>query len=65
MLFHVLYVNKFFIVVKSKGYIGLNCMTKIFIIYDSQTGNTQTMANAVAEGAKKAGPVEVIIKRVS
>lgn len=40
-------------------------MTKIIIIYDSQTGNTQTMANAVAEGAKKAGSVEVVIKKVS
>lgn len=40
-------------------------MTKVVIIYDSQTGNTQMMADAVAMGAKKAGPVTVIIKKVS
>ncbi|MGF0039789.1 flavodoxin [Peptoniphilaceae bacterium SGI.131] len=30
-------------------------MSKIGVIYWSQTGNTETMANAVAEGAKAAG----------
>jgi NAD(P)H dehydrogenase (quinone) len=40
-------------------------MTKVVIIYDSQTGNTQMMAEAVAMGAKKAGPVTVIVKKVS
>jgi NAD(P)H dehydrogenase (quinone) len=38
-------------------------LTKIIIIYDSQTGNTQTMAQAVAEGAREAG-AEVIVKNV-
>jgi len=38
-------------------------LTKIIIIYDSQTGNTQTMAQAVAEGARKVG-VEVTVKNV-
>jgi NAD(P)H dehydrogenase (quinone) len=49
----------------NNDFTGLNCVTKIVIIYDSQTGNTQTMANAISEGAKKAGPVEVILKKVS
>ena len=33
-------------------------MAKILVLYYSQTGNTEKMANAVAEGAKN-GPVEV------
>ncbi|MCW4006957.1 MAG: NAD(P)H-dependent oxidoreductase [Candidatus Bathyarchaeota archaeon] len=40
-------------------------MTKIVVVYDSQTGNTQVMADAVAKGAKKAGDVEVVLKKVS
>lgn len=38
-------------------------MTKILIVYHSQTGNTQKMANAVAEGAKSIDGVEVILKK--
>jgi flavodoxin I len=34
-------------------------MLKILVIYYSRTGNTEKMANAVAEGAKSAGNVEV------
>ena len=34
---------------------GLTTMNKIAVIYWSGTGNTETMANAVAEGAKAAG----------
>jgi flavorubredoxin len=34
-------------------------MPKILIFYYSQTGNTEKMANAIAEGAKSAGNVEV------
>ena len=30
-------------------------MSKIAVVYWSGTGNTETMANAVAEGAKAAG----------
>ena len=35
---------------------------KIVIIYDSKTGNTEKMANAVAEGAKQV--VEVEVKKI-
>jgi flavodoxin I len=34
-------------------------MKKILILYYSQTGNTEKMANAVAEGAKNNGNVDV------
>jgi len=34
---------------------GLTTMNKVAVIYWSGTGNTETMANAVAEGAKAAG----------
>ena len=38
-------------------------MAKILIVYHSQTGNTQKMAYAVAEGAKSIDAVEVILKK--
>lgn len=38
-------------------------MPKILVIYDSKTGNTQSMALAVAKGAKKAGKVEVVVQK--
>ena len=34
-------------------------MNKILVLYYSRTGNTENMANAVAEGAKSGGSVEV------
>ncbi len=34
-------------------------MKKILVLYYSRTGNTERMANAVAEGAKSGGNVEV------
>jgi flavodoxin I len=34
-------------------------MSKILVIYYSRTGNTEKMANAIAEGAKNAANVEV------
>lgn len=37
-------------------------MTKILIVYHSQTGHTKQMAEAVAEGAKAIDGVEVILK---
>jgi len=37
-------------------------MSKLLIVYDSQTGNTEKMAEAVAEGAKSVAGVEVIVK---
>jgi len=37
-------------------------MTKLLILYDSQTGNTERMAEAVAEGARSVQGVEVILK---
>lgn len=38
-------------------------MTKILIIYHSQTGNTERMAHAVAEGARLLENTEVLIKK--
>jgi multimeric flavodoxin WrbA len=38
-------------------------MTKILIVYHSQGGNTQKMAEAVAEGAKEVKEVEVTLKK--
>lgn len=38
-------------------------MTKILIIYHSQTGNTEKMAHAVAEGARSIEDTDVIMKR--
>jgi flavorubredoxin len=34
-------------------------MSKILVLYYSRTGNTEKMANAVAEGARNAGSTEV------
>jgi len=39
-------------------------MAKIIIVYDSKTGNTEKMAQAVAEGAKQIDNVEVLVKKV-
>jgi NAD(P)H dehydrogenase (quinone) len=39
-------------------------MVKILIIYDSLSGNTEKMAFAVAEGARKMNDVEVEVKKV-
>lgn len=39
-------------------------MPKLLIIYDSDTGNTEKMANAVAEGARTVDGVDVVVKRV-
>ncbi len=39
-------------------------MSTILIIYDSETGNTEKMARAVAEGAKKVEGSKVILKKV-
>jgi NAD(P)H dehydrogenase (quinone) len=38
-------------------------MPKILVVYDSKSGNTETMALAVAKGAEKAGDLEVTVKR--
>ena len=40
-------------------------MSKILIVYHSQTGRTQKMAQAVAEGAKSIEGVEVILKKAA
>jgi len=37
-------------------------MPKLLILYDSQTGNTEKMAEAVAEGARSIANIEVIVK---
>jgi len=36
-------------------------MTKVLILYYSRTGNTEKMANAIAEGVKSSGKVDVEI----
>ena len=37
-------------------------MAKVLILYDSHTGNTEKMAEAVAEGARQVAKVEVEVK---
>ncbi len=39
-------------------------MVNVLIVYDSRTGNTEKMALAVAEGAKKVSGAKVVIKTV-
>ena len=39
-------------------------MAKILVLYYSMYGHVETMAQAVAEGARRIGGVEVTIKRV-
>lgn len=39
-------------------------MPKILIVYDSRTGNTENMALAVAEGARKVKDTKVEVKKV-
>lgn len=38
-------------------------MARILVVYDSETGNTEKMAFAVAEGAKQVSGVSVAVKR--
>jgi NAD(P)H dehydrogenase (quinone) len=38
-------------------------MPKILVVYDSKSGNTETMALAVAKGAEQAGDLEVTVKK--
>ena len=40
-------------------------MTKILVLYYSMYGHIETMAGAIAEGAREAGDVEVTLKRVA
>ena len=39
-------------------------MSKILIIYDPRTGNTEKMASAVAEGARQVKGVKVNVKKI-
>ncbi len=39
-------------------------MTKVLVLYHSMYGHIETMANAVAEGARSVAGVEVTVKRV-
>ena len=39
-------------------------MTKILVLYYSMYGHIETMAKAIAEGARSVGGTEVVIKRV-
>jgi NAD(P)H dehydrogenase (quinone) len=40
------------------------CMARVLIVYDSQTGNTEKMAHAVAEGVKQVRGVDSEVKKV-
>lgn len=40
-------------------------MTKILIVYHSQTGHTKLMADAVCDGAKSIEDVEVVLKKAA
>ncbi len=40
-------------------------MIKVLVIYHSQTGNTEKMAKAVAEGARRVSGTEVILKKAA
>jgi multimeric flavodoxin WrbA len=42
-----------------------NIMTKILIIYHSQTGHTEKMAAAVAQGARAVEGVEVVLRKAA
>jgi len=37
-------------------------LAKLLILYDSQTGNTEKMAEAIAEGARSVANIEVVVK---
>jgi len=36
---------------------------RILVVYDSRTGNTEKLAQAVANGARRVSGVEVVLKR--
>jgi NAD(P)H dehydrogenase (quinone) len=40
-------------------------MTRILVVYDSRTGNTEKMALAVAEGVRRVKDVEADVKKVN
>jgi len=39
-------------------------LPKLVVVYDSKTGNTQRMAEAVADGARKVKEVEVTVRKI-
>lgn len=39
-------------------------MVEILVVYDSKSGNTKTMADAVAKGARSIPKAETIVKKV-
>jgi len=39
-------------------------MPKVVIIYDSKSGNTETMAKSIAEGAKAVSGVDIVLKKL-
>ena len=39
-------------------------MSKVAVVYWSSTGNTEAMANAVAEGAKAAGAEVILLNQL-
>lgn len=45
--------------------VGVDSMAKILVMYHTFSGNTEQMANAIAEGARGVGGAEVDVKMVS
>lgn len=41
----------------------VDCLVRILIVYDSRTGNTEKLAEAVAKGSRKVPGVEVVMKK--
>jgi flavorubredoxin len=39
-------------------------MPKVIIVYDSKTGNTESLAKAIAEGTRSAGGVNVVMRKI-
>ena len=39
-------------------------MAKVVIIYDSKSGNTETMAKSIADGAKAVSGVDVVLRKL-
>jgi multimeric flavodoxin WrbA len=45
--------------------LGVDSMAKILVMYHTFSGNTEQMANTIAEGARGVGDAEVTVKRVA
>lgn len=50
------------ILTQTNAYKVMNLL--VLIVYDSKTGNTEKMASLIAEGVKKCGSIDVVVKKV-